>query len=213
MRLGVFGGTFDPPHVGHLVVAQDAWSALALDRVLFVLAASPPHKQGRAYSPAPLRLEMLRAALADDERFEACDLELRRPGPSYTVDTLRQLHEEHPGAELFLLIGADQAREFLTWKAPGEIAALATIVALSRDGDHAAAPPLDGRVHALPVTRLDVSATDLRRRVAEDRPIRYLVPAGVEAVIRREGLYRSPASAGVGALGPSAPDRPRTPGV
>ena len=210
MRLGVFGGTFDPPHAGHLVVAQDAWSALALDRVLFVLAASPPHKQGQARTPAALRLELLRAALADDERFEASDLELRRAGPSFTVDTLRQLHAEQPAAELFLLIGADQAREFLSWRSPAEIATLATVVALSRDGDQSA-PPLDGRVHALPVTRLDISATDVRRRVAEGRPIRYLVPAAVEAIIRREGLYRSPAAAGLAGAG--APDRPRAPGV
>ena len=214
MRLGIFGGTFDPPHVGHLVVAQDAWSALELDRVLFVPAASPPHKQGRAHTPASLRLEMLLAALAGDERFQACDVELRRPGPSYTIDTLRQLRRENPGAQLFLLLGADQARDFLSWKAPDEIAALATVVALSRDGATSAAG-LDARVRALPVTRVDISATEIRRRVSEARPIRYLVPSGVEAIIRRESLYSAPglpAGAGLAADTPS-PDRATSPGV
>ncbi|HEX9108742.1 MAG TPA: nicotinate-nucleotide adenylyltransferase [Longimicrobiales bacterium] len=217
MKLGIFGGTFDPPHVGHLLVAQDAWSALGLDRVLFVPAASPPHKQGRAHTPAPLRLEMLEAALAGDERFQACDVELRRSGPSYTVDTLRQLGREHPGAQLFLLIGADQAREFLSWKSPEEIASLATVVALSREGAaaDASAGGLDARLRALPVTRIDISATEIRRRVAEERPIRYLVPAGVEAIIRREQLYlnsRAPAGAAL-AADAALPDRATSPRV
>lgn len=188
MRVGVFGGTFDPPHLGHLVVAQDACTALALDRILFVLAAEPPHKLGLAHAPAAVRLEMLQAALAGDDRFEPSDLELRRAGPSYTVDTLRQLAEEYPGAELVLLVGADQAREFHTWRSPEAIVGLATVVALSREGDAAAG--LDPRVRALPVTRLDISATAIRRRVADGLPIRYLVAPRVEAIIRRERLYR-----------------------
>ena len=190
MRLGVFGGTFDPPHLGHLIVAQDACAALALDGVLFVLAASPPHKQGRAHTPARLRLEMLEAATADDPRFRPCDIELRRDGPSYTVDTLRQLAAEEPAAELFLLIGADQAREFATWRSPDDITRLATVVALSREGE--AAPPdvTPASMRWLPVTRIDISATDIRRRVAVGEPIRYLVPAAVEAIIRRENELR-----------------------
>lgn len=191
MRLGIFGGTFDPPHLAHLVVAQDACSALGLDRVLFVVAAAPPHKHGRAFAPAPLRLEMLRAALAGDDRFIPCDLELRRAGRSYTVDTLRQLRDDDPDAQLFLLIGADQAREFRTWREPEEIARLATVVALSREGDPGAAPA-DATLRTLAVTRLDISATDIRRRVAAGEPIRYLVPETVAAIIRREHLYRGP---------------------
>lgn len=205
MRLGVFGGTFDPPHVGHLVVAQDACWALSLDRVLWVLAAEPPHKLARALSPAALRLEMLRAALEGDDRFQACDVELRRPGPSYTVDTLRELRAEHPGAELFLLMGADQARELPGWRAPDEIARLATIVALSRAGEGPAASGRDAPVRSLPVTRLDISATEIRGRVAQGRPIRYLVRPAVEAIIRREALYRA-ADAALSAAGTG--DRP-----
>ncbi len=192
MRLGIFGGTFDPPHLGHLVVAQDACSALGLDRVLFMVAAAPPHKHGRAFAPAPLRLEMLRAALAGDDRFLPSDLELRRTGRSYTVDTLRQLRADEPDAQLFLLIGADQAREFRTWREPDEIARLAAVVALSREGDPGA-NPAEPALRTLAVTRLDISATDIRRRVAAGEPIRYLVPEAVAAIIRREHLYRSPA--------------------
>lgn len=189
VRIGVFGGTFDPPHIGHLIVAQDAWSALELDRVLFVPAASPPHKTGSRITPAALRLEMLRAALAGDPRFEAEDLELRRAGPSYTVDTLRELRARYPAASLFFLLGSDQFRELHTWREPDEIARLARLVVLSRGGSEE-----DGRVEfphqRLRVTRIDLSATEVRARVAAGEPIRYLVPEGVAAVIEREGLYR-----------------------
>jgi nicotinate-nucleotide adenylyltransferase len=214
--IGVFGGTFDPPHLGHLVVAQDACRALALERVLFVLAAAPPHKRGRAFAPAPLRLEMLRAALAGDERFLPCDLELRRSGRSYTVDTLRQLRRDYPEAQLYLLIGADQAREFRAWRKPEEIERLATVVALSRAGDagvEASGAPL----RTLSVTRLDISATDIRRRVAAGESIRYLVPDTVAAIIRRERLYAaSPGAAappGTRARARSAADHAPVPGV
>lgn len=189
MRLGVFGGTFDPPHLGHLIVAQDAHARLSLDRVLFVPAAIPPHKRDRPQSPAALRLEMVRAAVAADPRFAVDDLELCRAGPSYTVDTLRELRRRDPDAELFLLLGADQARDFGTWREPHEIARLATLVLLTRAGVSATAPGHDAAAIRLEVTRIDISSTDIRRRAAAGEPIRYLVPEGVEAIIRREGLY------------------------
>ncbi|HET9982880.1 MAG TPA: nicotinate-nucleotide adenylyltransferase [Longimicrobiales bacterium] len=189
----MFGGTFDPPHLGHLIVAQDAHARLDLDRVLFVPAAVPPHKRGRPLSPAPLRLEMVRAAVAADPRFAVDDLELRRAGPSYTVDTLRELRRRDPDTELFLLIGADQFRDFGTWREPQEIARLATLVMLTRAGVSAAAPGLELPHRTLEVTRIDLSATDVRRRVAAGEPIRYLVPDGVEEIIRREALYRASA--------------------
>jgi len=187
VRLGVFGGTFDPPHIGHLIVAQDAWSALGLDQVLFIPAAEPPHKLDRTITPAPLRLAMLRAAIGTDERFAISDLELRRGGPSYTVDTLRELGSLHRDAELFLLIGADQLREFESWREPEEIRKLATVVGFARGGDDLDA---GGAARSIQVTRVDVSATEIRRRVADGEPIRYLVPSGVEEIIRREQLYR-----------------------
>jgi nicotinate-nucleotide adenylyltransferase len=188
-RVGIFGGTFDPPHIGHLIVAQDAWAALRLDRVVFIPAAVPPHKSELPITPAEVRLEMLRAAVAGDPRFEVSDLELRRTGPSYTVDTLRALHEAEPDATLYFLLGVDQFREFHSWREPEEVARLARLVVLSRGGESVevgGVPPH----RRLEVTRVDLSATAIRARVAAGEPIRYLVPAAVEAVIEREGLYR-----------------------
>lgn len=189
MRIGVFGGTFDPPHLGHLVVASDACGALGLDRVLWIPSAVPPHKAGTVQAPAEARLEMVRAAIEGDSRFQADDIELRRPGPSYTVDTLRSLAERHPGAELVLLIGADNLREIPGWREPGEILRLARLAVLSRDG--AGVPP-DAPVpaDAVEVTRVDVSATEVRRRAAAGETIRYLVPDAVRALVERRGLYR-----------------------
>lgn len=211
MRIGLFGGTFDPPHVAHLIVAQDALIQLRLDRVVFIPAAMPPHKQDREISPAQVRLAMLRAAIGDDGRFDVDDIEIRRGGASYTVDTLRAIRARLPEAQLFLLLGADQYRELGTWREPDLIRRLATLVVLSREGDApaervgdttrlASSPAPDiaqaprsrdgtGAVH-LAVTRIDVSATEIRRRVRAGEPIRYLVVPAVKQLIEREGLYR-----------------------
>lgn len=196
MRLGVFGGTFDPPHIGHLVAAQDALTVLNLDRVILVPAAIPPHKLDRPLTSAETRLELIRAAVADDARFEIDDLELRRVGPSWTVDTLREFRARWTEARLFLLVGMDQFADFASWREPREIARLARIAVLSRAG--AAAPP-GGDAIPVPVTRVDITSTEIRRRVAGGLPIRYLVPAAVEALIDRYGLYRGAAGAGAAA--------------
>jgi nicotinate-nucleotide adenylyltransferase len=188
VRTGIFGGTFDPPHIGHLIAAQDAADALDLDRLLFVPAADPPHKPARSITPAGLRLEMLQAALPPDPRFEVCTLELERPGPSYTVDTLRALHSQQE-QQLHLLLGVDQARDLSSWHEPNEIARLACIVVLSREGLETAAIPRTFSVREIRVTRIDVSATDIRERVAQNRTIHTLVPAPVEAIIRAHRLY------------------------
>jgi nicotinate-nucleotide adenylyltransferase len=189
VRTGVFGGTFDPPHVGHLIAAADAFRELGLHRMLLVPAAEPPHKRGRAITPAPLRLEMVRAAIRGDDRFAADDLELRRAGPSYSADTLRELHERQPAGELFFLVGADQLRELPTWHRPEEVVRLARLVVLCREGTGLGErPPYPAREVA--VTRVDVSATEVRRRAARGESIRYLVPEPVRAIIEREGLYR-----------------------
>jgi nicotinate-nucleotide adenylyltransferase len=189
--LGIFGGTFDPPHIGHLIAAQDVQAALSLDRVLFVPAAQPPHKREQAVTPAPLRLAMLQAALAGAEGFDLSDVELRRAGPSYSVDTLRQLGASNPGATLFFIIGADQFRELHTWHAPDEVARLAHLVVMHRDNlsPEAMESPLDVDYQTVRVTRVDVSSTLIRQRVKARRPIRFLVHAAVEEIIRREGLY------------------------
>ena len=186
MKLGVFGGTFDPPHLGHLIAAQEIHARLGLDRLLLVPAAVPPHKRDREVSPGAVRLEMLRAAVAGDERFEVSDMELRREGPSYTVDTLRELARLHPDATLFLAIGADQLAEFDTWRAPDEIRRLATLAAFARSGQPVPEEPPARRVE---VPAIHLSSTEVRRRVAAGEPIRYMVPRDVESVIRREGLY------------------------
>ena len=191
MRLGLFGGTFDPPHIGHLIVAQDALMALRLDRILFIPAGIPPHKANRPVTAAAVRLAMLRAATVHDPRFAIDGLELEREGPSYTVDTLAALRGKYPDDELFLLIGIDQFREFETWRDPGRVAEMATIVVLSRDGeeigDPAALEAFGGRY--VKVTRIDLSSTVLRSRSAAGESLRYLVPEPVEAYLAAHHVY------------------------
>ncbi len=193
-RLGILGGTFDPPHLGHLIVARDAAEALELDRVLLVLAARPPLKS-RATTPAELRLQMLEAALADDPVLEASDLEMRREGPSFTVDTLAELRALYPDTELVLLIGADQWRQLASWKDPVGIARLARVAVMARSGESQASvdPGVPVTSRTVPVTRIDVSATEVRARVRQGRSIRHLVPEGVRRIIEREALYAPPA--------------------
>jgi nicotinate-nucleotide adenylyltransferase len=197
-RLGLFGGTFDPPHTGHLLVAQDVIEALKLDRLLFVPAGMPPHKEGQELTPAPLRLEMVRGAIQGDDRLEVSEVELGRDGPSYTVDTLRYYRELHPEAELFFVMGVDQAAEFEDWESPETVAELATLVAMNREGADPAEVantvlPSGKAVEfvGVPVTRIDLSSTDIRERVTEGRSIRYLVPEAVRRVIESHRLYRS----------------------
>jgi nicotinate-nucleotide adenylyltransferase len=187
VRLGVYGGAFDPPHLGHLVAASDACDALGLHRLLWIPSAVHPLKAVR--TAADVRLEMVRAAIAGDGRFAADDLELRRTGPSYTVDTLRELRAREPEAELFFLTGADNLADLPRWREPDEIARLATLAVVSRAGDSLPANAPYPAV-AVTVTRVDASSTEIRRRVAAGLSIRYLVPDAVRAVIERERLYR-----------------------
>lgn len=186
-HVGVFGGTFDPPHVGHLIVAQDAALALGLDRILFVPAARPPHKRDVAVSDAAIRAEMLAVAIGDDDRFAMDTLELARSGASYTVDTLRELARRDEETRWTLLIGADQYAEFDSWREPDEIRRIARVAVLMRGGTHGG--DLGRGDVALDVTRIDVSATAVRARVAAGQPIRYLVPSAVEKFIFERKLY------------------------
>jgi len=194
LRLGLFGGTFDPPHRGHVVVARDVADALTLDRLLWIPTGIPPHKDPGGVAPARVRLAMARAAAQADARFQVIDLELRRPGPSYTVDTLRALSAQHTGARLFLVVGADQIRTFEHgWKEPREVLRLATLVLMDREGDvaPAVAPDLPGMERALhvAVTRVDISSSLVRARVAAGEDVADLVPEEVRAIMEREGLY------------------------
>ncbi len=187
LRLGIFGGTFDPPHLGHLVVAQDVVEMLRLDRFLFVPAGEPPHKSDRAVSPAPLRLAMVRALVAGNAAFEVSEVEVAREGPSFTVDTLTHFREVYPDAELFFVLGADQAAAFDSWHEPKKIPALATLVVMDRGGSGFGGEPF----LSVSVTRVDISATGIRERVRTGRPIRYLVPDPVREIIESNRLYRA----------------------
>jgi len=195
--LGLFGGTFDPPHFGHLLVAQEVADALDLARVLFIPARLPPHKVAETLTPAGLRMEMVREAIRGNQRFEASDLELGREGPSFTVDTLRYFREQADVGELFFIMGSDQVKEFHTWQDPEIVAELATLVAMTREGagsDPASPVVLPSGVSVefvrVPVTRIDLSSTDVRARVRTGHSIRYLVPDGVRRIIENRELYR-----------------------
>lgn len=185
MRTGIFGGSFDPVHHGHLILARAAREELGLDRILFVPANVSPHKTETKPATPQDRLAMVRAAIEGEDGFMASDLELNRPAPSFTVDTLRELRKLHPQDEFVLLIGADNAAKFGTWREPDEIRRLAQIAVLDRAGGNAA--------HAWPVVRrlVDISSTEIRERAAAGRSIRYLTPDTVCDYIAAQGLYRS----------------------
>ena len=192
MKLGIFGGTFDPPHIGHLIVADDVRSALDLDRVVFIPAGTHPLKGHKVETPSHLRLKMIRAATAAAERFVVDDRELRRVGPSYTVDTITEYNEEFPNAELYLLIGSDILNEIHRWHSVIQIAERACIVVMSRpDAPEFFGPATDLETMRVDVTHVDVSSSEIRERVRSGRPFRYLVPEGVYEIIAEHSLYRS----------------------
>ena len=190
MRIGIFGGTFDPPHVGHVLAASDAIDALALDRVVFIPAAEQPLKAGATVASAGDRLAMLEAAIHGDPRLAADPIEIERGGLSFTVDTLRALRErwrEDRELALFLLLGADVAATLPKWREPEAVATLAEIVCLTRAGG-SEGPPTAGR--AIATRRVDVSSTEIRSRVRAGRSIRGFVPDAVAAYIAERRLYR-----------------------
>lgn len=188
-RLGVFGGTFDPPHVGHLVTAVNVRHALRLDIVLLMVAHDPWQKSGsRAVTPAADRLAMVEAAVAEVPGLAAGRTEIERGGPSYTADTLALLATEHPGAELFTIVGDDAAAGFRTWERHDEVAARSTLVVVDRPGAPVELPGGVDWMH-VEVPRLEVSSTDLRARWRDGRPLDYLVTESVLAVIRDRHLY------------------------
>ncbi len=222
MRVGVFGGTFDPVHFGHLRCVEEAREALGLQRVLLVPAADPPHKRGRAISPARHRLAMLRAAVRNHPPFRVSTVEIDRPGLSYTIDTLREIAAAQPQWHITLMMGIDAFAEIHTWREHRALFEEVDIAVLSRPGEAAdsrttatgaarlALLPVavreqfryaprqrvlvnhnGKRVLFLSVTALDISATDIRDRVRDERSIRFLVPPLVESYIQRERLYRA----------------------
>lgn len=197
-RIGILGGTFDPPHVGHLWLATLAADAIGLDRVLFMPAAQPPHKLGQRVTRATDRLLMTRLAIAGDPLFELCTIEMERPGPSYTIDSVLELEARYgPEAQLFLIMASDSLAEIDTWRESDRLLQLIEWVVGPRPGaslpDREALERRFGegaaRVHLLTGPSLDVSSSEIRRRVAAGRAIRYLVPSGVEELIIERRLY------------------------
>jgi nicotinate-nucleotide adenylyltransferase len=184
MRTGLLGGSFDPIHHGHLILARAAKEELALDRIIFIPANKSPHKTDTKPATPEDRWAMVNLAIRGEDSFEASDLELRRPAPSYTVDTLQEFKARFPGDEFTLLIGADNAATFDTWREPDEIRRLARIAVLDRAGTAAA--------HDWPVVHrlIDISSTDIRARLAAGRSIRYLTPGSVCDYIQSHRLYR-----------------------
>lgn len=186
MKLGVFGGTFNPIHWGHLVLAETARETLGLDRVLFVPAQQPPHKRGATLAPGPQRLAMVRLAIRDHPAFAASEIELERDGVSYTLDTVQTIHDRLPEAALFLLIGQDMLR--VPWKGWQALKRLCTIVVAPRAGTRPARR--QAKVRWLEMPRIDVASSEIRARAAAGRSIRYLVPPPVERYVRQHHLYQ-----------------------
>ena len=197
-RIGAFGGTFDPIHVGHLIAATELRYALGLDRVLFLPAGDPPHKMDQRIAPAPHRLAMLRLAVADEEAFDVSSLDLNGGGPSYTVDLLARLHAASGPASLVFLMGEDSLRDLPTWHQPGRIATLAEIGVARRPGVEVdmtalmdAVPEASQRVHLVPIPEIGISSRDIRQRIRAGAPITFQVPRPVEDYINRNGLYQN----------------------
>jgi nicotinate-nucleotide adenylyltransferase len=198
--IGILGGTFNPPHMGHLVMAQEALDQLDLDRVVLMPVAVPPHKEAREDPGGAARLELCRLAVAGDERFKVSSLEVDRGGASFTVDTLKELHDVEPEHELTFIVGGDMAQSLPAWREPETILALARLAVAEREGVRREdivrrlESLHDGsRVVFFEMPRIDISSSSIRRRVAEGRSVRYLVPDAVAESIAEQGLYRQPA--------------------
>jgi nicotinate-nucleotide adenylyltransferase len=203
LRVGILGGAFNPPHTGHLVCAQEALVQLELDKVVFVPVGEAPHRELQGDPGAEVRLEMVELATGDDERFEVSRVEIDRGGPSYTSDTLRGLREASPDDELFLILGGDQAAALASWHEPEAVLELATVAVLERlswsrqaIGIKLGGLPGGRAIRYLDMPIIQISSSTIRRRAAEGKPIRYLVPDKVAAYIESNGLYGASVSEG-----------------
>jgi nicotinate-nucleotide adenylyltransferase len=200
LRVGILGGTFNPPHLGHLVCAQEAYLLLGLDLLILMPARIPPHKPVEDEPGAEHRLELCRRAVEGDDRFTVSDLEVSREGPSYTVDTLEELHSTAPDNEHFLIVGGDVAAGLPQWREPERVLSLATLAVAKRRGTARAS--VDDALHQLrggeraaffEMPRIGISSTMVRRRVKAGQPIKYIVPDAVAGYIAEHDLYGGPA--------------------
>ncbi len=198
MKVGILGGTFDPPHIGHLVIAQEAMRYLHLSQVVFVPTRQPPHKPTDELTPIDLRLDMVRLAIARNPRFTLSRVDVDREGPTYTIDTIRLLRRQYgEGTDLYFIMGMDSLANLPTWHKPEELVHLCCLAVLNRPGYkvdldelEAKVPGVRERIIFIPSPALEVSATDLQRRVRDGEPIDHLVPEAVAAFIYEQGMYR-----------------------
>jgi nicotinate-nucleotide adenylyltransferase len=197
MRLGIFGGTFDPPHLGHLILAAEASDQLALDRVLWVLTPEPPHKPGQHRQSVEDRLAMLHITISEDPQFTLSKVDIDRPPPLYAVDTVRLLAQEYPQAELVYLIGGDSLRDLLTWHDPNGLLQAVTYLGVMRRPDDRvdlpalvqSLPGLGEKILNIDAPLLEISSSEIRRRILAGRPFRHYLPVGVYFLIRERQLY------------------------
>ena len=198
-RVGVFGGTFDPIHYGHLVAAEEVRYQCHLDKVAFMPAGTPPHKLGQTISPAEHRLMMVDIAVRSNPYFECSDIDIRREGPSYTVHLLEHLRGEWPDTDLYFVMGRDSLGNLATWYQPQRLGELARLVVVDRPRYEvdlakleAAVPGLSNALEFVPIPGIAFASSDIQRRVREGRPIKYQLPEAVEAYIYAQGLYTAP---------------------
>ncbi len=198
-RIGIMGGTFDPIHIGHLVIAEAVYETYRLDKVLFIPASAPPHKPGVKVAPALHRYVMTVLATVGHPAFSVSDIEMRRPGPSYSYDTVRALRQEMGEAcEFFFILGTDAAKELGTWNNVDELLDLCHFVAATRPGTQRAVDEViqqfgakgQAKIHPLSTPELAISSTDIRGRIQAGQSVRFILPEQVEAYIKKEGLYR-----------------------
>jgi nicotinate-nucleotide adenylyltransferase len=195
--IGLFGGTFDPPHIGHLILSAEAVSQLGLDRLLWILTPDPPHKQGQLITPLEHRQAMVKLAIRDEPHFEFSSMEIERPGPQYAVDTVKMVADLNPGAGLVYVMGGDSLRELPTWNRPADLVGMLDHVGVfRRPGEPIDLPALEKSIPGLTVKvqyldapLLDIAAHEIRLRVSEGRPFRYYLPPAVFAYIMGHNLY------------------------
>jgi nicotinate-nucleotide adenylyltransferase len=200
MRIGLYGGTFDPIHLGHLILAETCREQCRLDQVVFIPAGNPPHKQGHELTNGAQRADMVEFAVAGYPEFVVNRSEIKKAGPSYTIETLQTFRQDHPDDELFLLMGSDSLNEFLLWKEPREIATLASLIVVNRGRiappnlgplvPHLGADAVD-RIRCITMPGIDLSASELRDRARNEQSLRYLTPRAVERFIVEHKVYQA----------------------